>query len=485
MLGRHDPQKSLFAYSIDLDRRVRSDHPLRALHRALGDLDWVRQAVAPCYGGNGHVSVDPVILVKMMILLFWDNVASERELMRVIPERLDYLWFLGYGLEQEVPDHSVLSKARSRWGAALFEELFVRSIELCVRAGLVDGAKLHIDSSLIRAHASRDSILQSSPELVQALQSMAGEQMGKLEVTAVNATHLSATDPGATLARSSPSQPAQLSYKHHRTVDDAHGVITAVATTTGRASDAAQLPALVPQHQQHTQTKVETVVGDSHYGTAENYRHCQCAGLATHLKVYGAHLEERGIMPISAFVYEAEQDRYRCPQGQYLYYHNHKKEEQTVAYLVDNPEACRCCPWRAGCTASPRGRMVKRPLFVELVLAGQEQARSAAAKKDLRRRKHLMEGSFADAANNHGFKRARWRGWWRQRIQNWLIAAMQNIRLWMRNIGQDGQAALAMAVAALGVVCLGSLLCRQMVVAEDSRLIPEYLAPKTFHPFTS
>jgi transposase len=468
MLGRHDPQKSLFAYSINLDKRVGADHPLRAVSLALGDLGWVRQAVAHCYGGNGNVSVDPVLPVKMMVLLFWDNIASERELMRVIPERLDYLWFLGYGLDQEIPDHSVLSKARSRWGAALFEELFVRSIDLCAQAGLVDGAKLYIDSSLIRAHASRDSILQSSPELVHALQTIAGEQSGKLEDSAVNATRLSATDPGATLARGAAHQPAQLTYKRHRAVEDAYGVITAVETTTGKASDAAQLPGLVQQHQENTQTKVETVVGDSHYGTAENYRQCQSAGITTRLKIYGAHMEERGIIPIRQFAYEAGQDRYRCPQGQYLYYHNHKKEEQTVAYLIDNPKACRRCPLRARCTSSPRGRMVKRPLFVELVLAGQEQARSQAAKKDLRRRKHLVEGSFADAANNHGFKRARWRGLWRQRIQNWLIAAIQNIRIWMRKIGQNGWAALGKAIEAVALACLLALLCEKPLIPDTT-----------------
>jgi transposase len=75
----------------------------------------VRAEVAHCYGKKGQVSVDPEVIMKMMFLLFFDDVASERELMRVIAERLDYLRFLGYGLEDEIPDHSVLSKARARW----------------------------------------------------------------------------------------------------------------------------------------------------------------------------------------------------------------------------------------------------------------------------------------------------------------------------------------------------------------------------------
>jgi len=147
---------------------VRADHPLRRVAAEI-DFTFIHAEVAASYGHNGHVSVDPVILLKMMFLLFWDDVASERELMNVIPERLDYLWFLGYGLDDEIPNHSVLSKARARWGKETFEKFFVRTITQCVQAGLVDGRKLHVDSSLIDASASRDSVLRSSPELIAAL----------------------------------------------------------------------------------------------------------------------------------------------------------------------------------------------------------------------------------------------------------------------------------------------------------------------------
>src|SRR6185369_12937608 len=167
MMGHQEPQKDLFSYHIDLDKRVRRDHPLRRIAETI-DFTFIREEVAKFYGKNGHESVDPVILLKMMFLLFYDNVASERELMNIIPERLDYLWFLGYGLDDEIPNHSVLSKARRRWGKEVFEQLFVRTVEQCVRAGLVSGDKLHVDGSLIAAHASKDSVIKSSPELIAA-----------------------------------------------------------------------------------------------------------------------------------------------------------------------------------------------------------------------------------------------------------------------------------------------------------------------------
>ena len=119
-MGVHQSQKDLFTYSIQLDQRVRPDHPLRQV-AALIDFTFVRAETAHSYGQNGNVSVDPAVILKLMFLLFYDNVASERELMGMVAERLDYLWFLGYGLDDLIPNHSVLSKARARWGKEVFE----------------------------------------------------------------------------------------------------------------------------------------------------------------------------------------------------------------------------------------------------------------------------------------------------------------------------------------------------------------------------
>ena len=179
MMGVHQPQVELFSYKVNLEKRVRADHPLRRVVAEI-DFTFIRAEVAALYGHNGHVSIDPAILLKMMFLLFFDDIASERELMKVIPERLDYLWFLGYGLDDEIPDHSVLSKARARWGKEAFEKFFTRTIAQCVQAGLVDGRKLHVDSSLISADASRDSVVRSSPELIAALKKAYAAQESKL-----------------------------------------------------------------------------------------------------------------------------------------------------------------------------------------------------------------------------------------------------------------------------------------------------------------
>src|SRR5579872_2157244 len=107
MMGKQHTQDELWTPALDLFARIPEDHVLRRLERVL-DLSFVRTEVADCYGTNGNASVDPVVLMKMMLLLFLDDVPSERELMRIIPLRLDYLWFLGFGLNEAIPDHSVL-----------------------------------------------------------------------------------------------------------------------------------------------------------------------------------------------------------------------------------------------------------------------------------------------------------------------------------------------------------------------------------------
>jgi transposase len=143
MMDEEDSQVPIWSYRVNLDKRVRDDHPLRRIRAAL-DLSFVRKEVAHTYG-RGNKSVPPEVIVRMMLLLFLDDIKSERELMRTIPERLDYLWFLGYGLDDPIPDHSVLSKARKRWGKEVFLSLFSRVVQQCVEAGLVEGRKIHID----------------------------------------------------------------------------------------------------------------------------------------------------------------------------------------------------------------------------------------------------------------------------------------------------------------------------------------------------
>src|SRR5207247_172104 len=287
MMGQHKSDPQLFNYAVNLEKRVRAAHPLRRV-KATIDFGFVREEVAHCYGKKGNEAVAPEVILKMMFLLFFDDIKSERQLMEVIGERLDYLWFLDYGLDQKIPDHSVLSKARARWGKEVFESLFVRTVKQCVGAGLVDGSKLHVDASLIDANAAKESVMKAAPELIAALKRAYCATESKLEQTstprayeAVNDRMMSQSDPDAACVRKGGGE-SRPRYHHHRAVDDQKGIITAMETTPGSIAENKKLMELIDQHENNTRCTVRSVVADHKYGTNENYVACLARGIETH-----------------------------------------------------------------------------------------------------------------------------------------------------------------------------------------------------------
>ena len=438
MMGLHRKQDELWCEPVNLARRIPQDHPLRQLQRVL-DLDFVPQEVSRCYGRNGNVSVDPVIVLKMMLLLFWDNVASERELLRIIPLRIDYLWFLGYGLEDEIPHHSVLSKARKRWGGELFSQLFGQVVQQCLDAGLVDGTKLHADSSLIRADAAVNSVVRVTLAKLEepATDPSANSPTNTrgVHTTPVNGRHLVQTDPDSAVARHR-SGKAVPSYKNHRLVDDKKGVVTVTQTTHGVVDDGVQLPALLAEQEQKLPAVLQTLVADARYGTSANFIALAKVGVHTHmadLRSKQRNLSVEGIHPRADFIYQAESDTYQCPAGEELtrhHFHHHRGYWEYRAAA----EVCAGCPQRAQCTRSRTGRSINRYPEQELLDDARRQSHSEAAQKDRKRRQWFQERNFAEASTQHGYKRARWRGLWRQTIQDQIIATLQNLKILMRNL---------------------------------------------------
>ena len=455
MMGQQKSEAELFNYAVNLEKRVRANHPLRRVKAAI-DFGFAREEVAHCYGKNGNESVAPEVILKMMFLLFFDDIKSERELMEVIGERLDYLWFLDYGLDEKIPNHSVLSKARARWGKEVFESLFVRTAAQCVEAGLVDASKLHVDASLIDADAAKESVIKGAPPLIAALKQAYQATESKLEETstpenyqAVNDRMMSQSDPDAAMVRkgSGDSRPR---YQHHRAVDDAKGVITAVETTPGSIAENKKLLDLIDQHESNTGCQVQTVVADHKYGTSQNYVDCQARGITTHMGDVASkahHGREQGIFGDGAFTYDPVHDLYRCPAGQTLKPRRMHPIRRTIEYKAP-ARVCAACVLRAQCTRSNHGRTVQRHEKQAALDVARAQAHSRSARRDRKRRQHLMECSFADAANNHHFKRARWRRLWRQQIQDYLIAAIQNVRILLAHQNPKHSAAAALTLPA-------------------------------------
>jgi transposase len=269
MMG-HQPiyQNKFFITGFNLDKRIREDHPLRKIQEKI-DFDFIYDEVKDSYGYKGNVSVPPPVILKMMLLLVLYNVRSERELIGTIPERLDWLWFLGYDLEDEIPNHSVLSKARARWGVKAFKKFFERIVWQCVKAGLIDGRKIFVDASLIDADASNNSVVD-----MYKLEKHLNKSYKRLEnrlddikaskKTPADSRHISTTDPDASVIRHGKGKP-KLRYKTHRAVDETHEVITATKVSPGSVDDGHLLKDMIDAHQQTTEQKLETVVADKKY----------------------------------------------------------------------------------------------------------------------------------------------------------------------------------------------------------------------------
>ena len=340
-------------------------------------------------------------------------------------------------MDDKIPDHSVLSKARRRWGKEVFESLFVRTVAQCVEGGLIDGSKLHVDASLVDADAAKESVIKGPPELIAALKRAYSATESKLEETstpgnyqAVNDRMMSQSDPDAAVVRKGGGD-SRPRYQNHRVIDDAKGVIRAVETTPGSIAENKKLLELIDQHERNTRSAVRTVVADHKYGTNENYVACQERGIITHLgDALGKaqHGRERAIFGDDAFTYAPVQNIYFCPAGQTLKPRRVHPLRRTIEYKA-LARVCGACALRAQCTRSHHGRTVQRHEKQQALNVARIQAHSAAARRNRKRRQHLIERSFADAANNHHFKRARWRRLWRQQIQVYLIAAIQNVRI--------------------------------------------------------
>jgi transposase len=267
MMGRQSSyQYKFFVKGFSLDKRIRKDHVLRRILEKV-DFDFIYEEVKDTYGENGNVSVPPPIILKMMLLLILYNARSERELMLTIPERMDWMWFLGYDLEDEIPNHSVLSKARARWGVDAFRRFFERIVGQCVEAGLVDGSKLFVDASLLDANASNHSVVDREKfkkDLGRSYQRLEErlDDLGEQKRTPANSRYISATDPDASVIRHGVGK-SKLRYKTNRGVDLKHEVITATLVTPGSTDEGAVLGEVIAVHEQNTQRRVETAVADS------------------------------------------------------------------------------------------------------------------------------------------------------------------------------------------------------------------------------
>ena len=467
MMGERDFDSKLYYYQLSLDQLIPQDHLLRRIAAAV-DFSFVRRLCRPYYSHTGQPSVDPVVIFKMLLLGLIYGIPSERRLAEEVSLHLGYRWFLGYDFNMPTPDHSVLSKARARFGMELFKEFFRQSIELCRKAGLLDEGPVYVDSTLMRASASLDSLkprqdlirppLSISEYLQRLGQEAAADQksespppdgLGKSESSKEddpssrpgralrpNERSVSRTDPESTLV-DRPDFGRHLAYKAHVAVGGHKGqVITAAIATTGAAADEHYLAEVLWQHHQLTGLGIPAAVADAKYGTSFNFLYLGRLGIPAFIPLTRFGVMRKDIWGREHFQWLPDQDAYLCPAGQKLKLYSNKKDTQRVQYRAPKG-SCAACPFRDQCSPSGGERSIHRSWGQEFVDATAELLASPLGKQRLIERETYIEGAFGLAKELHGLRRTRFRGRWRVQIQVWLTAAAMNIKRAVRSVKRE------------------------------------------------
>ena len=441
--------------SFSLDAAVPRDHIVRRLADAL-DLSFVRALTRPYYSGTGRPSVDPLVLFKLSLLGYLFNITSERRVCEEAGLNLAWRWFLGYELDEPIPDHSVLSKARKRFGPTVYERFFKRVVAVCEQRGLVQGDVLFVDATLSKANASEKSFRsraltqelsppatfvaelwaanddEPSEESPPPREKRKGGRPPKRDAKwrqgkgITNSLSVSRTDPDAQMFHKF-GQPALLSHKTHFGVDGGKaGVITTVEVGPSCEADSQVVGKMLDKHAAAVGRPVRELVGDRGYGSEAAQRACAARGVTGTLGMRTL-ANRHGPINRDRFSYDPNRDIFVCPNGQELNRFGENFQQRVSMYRAPRG-TCRTCPLKPECAPGVADRSITRRWDTELWDAWASHMQSRHARRMMRRRQEVSECAFADGKEKHGLARAQFRGRRKMRIQAVLTAAAMNLK---------------------------------------------------------
>ena len=433
MIGKQDKEQRTLFIEGDISDFVPDDHILKRVDKVL-DLSWLRAEVSETYClTNGRPGIDPEAAVRLMLAGFFAGITQDRKLVREAQVNLAMRWFAGYALSDAIPHHSSLTRIRQRWGEARFKKILGKTVEACIRAGLVNGETVHIDATLIRADVSwesltirhMDQVLEANPESPESedYPPPSGGRKPKQKTKKI-----STTDPEATLTTGQKDYPMQPSYKQHTVSDDQSGVIVDVEVTTGEDSEGRQLMGTVARVEQATGIKVKTLTADAGYAHPKNYEAAEARGIEAVIPPAPDRTKYTKI-PIRRFKYDARHQVVRCPRGKIL-----RKTTRAAKGWIYRAwrKDCKACPLMARCmsaTASARSVLIVDG-FEALLRARRKklQGWDPAWVNAYARHQWRVEGAHGEAKTQHGLRRAARRGLWNVAIQAYLTAAVMNLK---------------------------------------------------------
>lgn len=430
MMGQQSAPEELF-YRFRLEDHVPGDHLLRQLDAVL-NFDRVRGVLAGHYSAIGRPSIDPELMLRMLLIGYAYGIRSERQLCSEVHLNLAYRWFCRLGLEGVVPDHSTFTK--NRYGRFrendVYRMLFEDVVGQCRDAGLVGGEGLAVDGSLVGGDAGRDRRVECVDAIRQQDTTVRPVRDYLAALDAGNPAHeggakyLSPTDPAA--AWNTKEGRGKFGYLTNYLIDTAHAVIVDVEATPARmAQEVIAAKAMLGRVEATQGMKPAVLAADQGYGTGPFLAWLNERNITPHIPVLDRQHQTDGLLPREAFIFDSERNHFICPQGKIL-----KHRTATAATRIHTYRAtasdCRGCPIRQQCT-----RGSKRSLSVPFDDAVRQQVialQSTEAFKQSRRLRKKVEMLFAHMKQQFKFRRLKLRGLAGATEEFLLVATVQNLR---------------------------------------------------------
>jgi IS5 family transposase len=366
----------------------------------------------------------------MILIGYIFGIKYDRRLCEDITCNVAYRWYCKLNLDDDVPDHSSLSKIRDRYGSEVFKNFFDKVVEECRINGLVKGESIMTDGSLIDANASIDSMIAKDEDIAKAevnalKERKATDRMPNRKIS--NETHISKSDPDSSLAKKEGTARA-LRYKMHSTIDADSRVILDSQITTGATHDTKVYLERIKYIKTKYKLNIKEAIADRGYGAIDNIKSLNEEGITTYIPLFsnrsGSTAKE---MADAGFKYDYTNDRYMYPEGKIMYPKRHK---DTTSYHA-KISTCKTCPSFTACVAKSRKggekvvlRNPNQDLFEKEILRMQEEI----FHKKLKERMWKIEGIFSEAKNMHGLSRAKYRGLQKMQIQAHMTSATQNLK---------------------------------------------------------
>jgi transposase len=439
MMGRLSHDQEQFFYSFRLDDAVPDDHPVREIAAVL-DLSWVHSELARYYPRLGRPSIDPVLMIRMLIVGYVFAIRSERALCRDVRVNLAYRWFCGLSIEDKIPDHSAFSRARNERfrDNGIFRSVFERVVGGCIAAGLVGGEGFAVDASLIVADANKQRSIPGSQWNkvldAQVASRATKEYLATLDDAAFGAASevtpkfVSPSDPAAQWTGAMRG-PAFFAYADNYLVDVQSGIIVDVeASRAIRQAEVGAAKTMIERTEQRFDIKPKRLAADTAYGSGANLNWLvKDKKIAPHIPVIDKSNREDGTFSREDFTFDKERNIYTCPAGKVLTTTSKLVDDgETLLYLASTRD-CRSCLFKMKCCPKTPFRRIPRSIYED----ARDVARALAKTETFEQSRHdrkRVEMLFAHLKRILRLGRLRLRGPRGAQFEFTFAAIAQNLR---------------------------------------------------------